>query len=155
MCVYVCMPRSKKRLKRNHAQTLCRKMLKGNGSNRLPVGQNAGGFCKRRSRRERERDGERERGSNPCKRAVGYLFLCSSTHKVVDLAAQAIHTLACSHSHTYSHSHTTTSQFSVQSRQSGSLLSSLGEFKVKRPQFVFLPAWYHDSFPLLFALFWP
>lgn len=102
-----------------------------------------------------KRERKRERGSNPCKRAVGYLFLRSSTHKVVDLAAPAIHTLACSHSHTYSHSHTTTSQFSVQSRQSGSLLSSLGEFKVKRPQFVFLPAWYHGSFPQLFSLFWP
>lgn len=114
MCVCVSMPRSKKRLKRNYAQTLCRKMLKGNGSNRLPVGQNAGGFCKRRSRREKWR---RDRGNNP---SNVQLVTCFSALPHTKLSTWQLQRFIHSHARTHTHTHTLTQQLHSSQSSHGS-----------------------------------
>lgn len=91
------------------------------------------------------------------RRVGSWLVTCfSSTHtqscRLGSYSDSYIHTLL-SHTHTRTQLHSSHWILGspVQSRHSSSLLSSLGEFKVKRPQFVFLPAWYRtaqrSSFP--------
>lgn len=110
----VCMPRSKKRLKRNHAQTLCRKMLKGNGSNSLPVGQNAGGFCKRRSTREREKEREAAIHANV------QLVTCFSAFPHTKLSTWQLQRFIHSHARTRAHTHTLTQQLRSSQSSHGS-----------------------------------